>query len=126
MNFLRSVIALCSGFATYRPYRDLALSTSLKHLLKLMILLALVLVISAIPLALQGIDEFARRFDNNRPDFSIHDGKIETQAQQPYSWGNNDLRFVLDTTSTAATLAASTVCRNASSSARAQRTSHSG
>ena len=43
MNFLRSIIALCSGFANYRAYRDLALSTSLKHLLKLIVLLALVL-----------------------------------------------------------------------------------
>ena len=41
MSFLRSVIALCSGFANYRAYRDLALSTSLKHLLKLVMLLAL-------------------------------------------------------------------------------------
>ena len=53
MKFLRSVIALCSGFATYRPYRDLAVTTSLKHLLKLIPLLALVLAICAIPPALR-------------------------------------------------------------------------
>ena len=98
MNFLRTVIALCSGFANYRAYRDLALSTSLKYLLKLITLLALVLVICAVPPALNGIDEFARRFDRHRPDFSIHDGKVVTRAQQPYSWGGNDVRFILDTT----------------------------
>jgi hypothetical protein len=98
MKFLRTVIALCSGFATYRPYRDLAVSTSLKHLLKLVALLALVLAICAIPALQDGMDKFAHRFDEGRPDFSIHDGKIVTRAQQPFSWGNNDLRFILDTT----------------------------
>ena len=100
MNFLRTVIALCSGFATYRPYRDLAVTTSLKHLLKLISLLALVLTVSAIPTARDGMDWFAHHFDQGRPDFSLHDGKIVTQAQQPASWGNDKLRFVLDTTGT--------------------------
>src|SRR5580704_8171876 len=98
MNFLRTVIALCSGFATYRPYRDLAVSTSLKHLLKLISLLSLVLTISAIPAARDGMTWFAHHFDEGRPDFSLHDGKIATQVQQPYSWGNDKLRFILDTT----------------------------
>ena len=98
MNFLRTVIALCSGFATYRPYRDLAVTTSLKHLLKLIALLALVLTISGIPTARDGMERFVQRFDAGRPDFSIHDGKIVTQAQQPFSWGDDNLRFILDTT----------------------------
>ena len=98
MKFLRSVIALCSGFATYRPYRDLPVTTSLKHLLKLMTLLALVLAICAVPAIRDGMDKFAQRFDQGRPDFSVHDGKIVTQAQQPYSWGDDNLRFILDTT----------------------------
>jgi len=98
MNFLRSIIALCSGFANYRAYRDLALSISLKHLLKLIMLLALVLAISAVPPALQAVDEFARRFDDRRPDFSIQDGKIVSHEKQPYLWGNKDARFILDTT----------------------------
>jgi hypothetical protein len=102
MKFLRSVIALCSGFAAYRPYRDLPLTTSLKHLVKLMALLALVLAICAVPAALDGIDAFGRLFDDHRPDFSIHDGKVITQAPQPASWGNNNLRFILDTTSAVA------------------------
>jgi hypothetical protein len=98
MNFLRTVIALCSGFANYRPYRDQALTTSLKHLVKLIALLALVVAISGIPSVLNGTDEFARRFDDHRPAFSIHDGKVMSQEKQPYSWGNNDVRFILDTT----------------------------
>lgn len=98
MNFFRSVIALCSGFKNYRAFRDLAISTSLKHLLKLMILLAIVLDISAVPTLLQGIDKFAELFNAGRPDFSIKEGKVVTQAQQPYSWGDDNLRFILDTT----------------------------
>jgi len=98
MNFLRSVIALCSGFVTYRPYRDLPLSASLKYLLKLIMLLALVLAISGVPPALERIDAFARRFDDRRPEFAIKDGKIVSQAPQPYSWGTRDVRFILDTT----------------------------
>lgn len=98
MNFLRIVIALCSGFANYRAYRDLAITTSLKHLLKLITLLALVLTICAIPQAIDAIDVFAHRFDDHRPAFSIQDGKIVSQEKQPYSWGNQDVRFVLDTT----------------------------
>src|SRR5260370_22693432 len=103
MNFLRTVIALCSGFATYRPYRDLAVTTSLKHLLKLMTLLALVLAICAIPALRDGMERFAHRFDEGRPEFSIHDGKIVTPAQQPFSRGDDHLRFILDTTGSVTT-----------------------
>src|SRR5580704_16266725 len=98
MRFLRSVISLCSGFANYRAYRDLPLTTSLKHLLKLVALLALIVAISGIPAVLEGIDGFARRFDDQCPEFSIRDGKVVSQVKQPYSWGNNDVRFLLDTT----------------------------
>jgi Trk-type K+ transport system membrane component len=98
MKFLRSVIALCSGFASYREFRDLAITTSLKHLLKLVTLLALVVALSAIPTAREAMDWFTHRFDQGRPDFSLHEGKIVTQAQQPASWGDDNLRFILDTT----------------------------
>jgi Protein of unknown function (DUF1189) len=103
MKFLRSVIALCSGFATYRAFRDLPLTTSLKHLLKLMTLLALVVTVSGIPLILDRIDVFVHCFDDRRPDFSIHAGKVTSAEKQPYSWGNNTLRFILDTTGAATT-----------------------
>ena len=98
MNFLRSIIILCSSFANYRAYRDVALSSSIKYLLKLILLLALVLAICAIPPALRAIDEFANRFDNHRPNFSIQNGKIVSHEKQPYSWGTKDARFILDTT----------------------------
>jgi hypothetical protein len=100
MRFLRSVISLCSGFANYRAYRDLPLTTSLKHLLKLMALLALVVAVSGIPTVLDATDLLARRFDDHRPDFSIQDGKVVSQEKQPSSWGNNNVRFILDTTGT--------------------------
>jgi hypothetical protein len=99
MNFLRTVFALCTGFASYRAYRDLPLTTSLKHLVKLITPLALVLAVCAIPLALNGIDAFAHHFDDHRPDFSIKDGKIVTTVTQRVSWGDPKLRFVLDTSS---------------------------
>src|SRR5271170_466520 len=98
MNFLRSVFALCSGFANYRAYRDLALAASLQYLLKLIMLLAFVLAVSAVPPALHAIDELAHRFDDHRPEFSIQDGKIVSRVPQPYSWGGKDARFILDTT----------------------------
>jgi hypothetical protein len=98
MRFLRSVISLCSGFANYREYRDLPVTTSLKHLLKLIVLLAIVVAISGIPAVLEATDLLAQRFDDHRPDFSIQDGKVVSEAKQPYLWGNNNVRFVLDTT----------------------------
>ncbi len=101
INFLRTVFVLCTGFASYRAYRDLPLSSSLKHLVKLMALLALVLAVCAIPLALNGIDEFARLFDDHRPDFSIKNGRIIAMATQPVYWGNDNLRFILDTANAA-------------------------
>jgi hypothetical protein len=103
MTFLRSVIALCSGFTNYRADRDLAVSTSLKHLLKLMMLLSLVLTICAIPPVMEAIDQFSHRFDQQRPDFSIQDGKITSATNQPYSWGDHNVRFILDTTGSVTT-----------------------
>jgi len=101
MNFLRTVFVLCTGFASYRAYRDLPLSSSLKHLVKLIALLALVLAVCAIPLALNWTDRIAGVFDEHRPDFSIQNGRIVTHAPQPAIWGNNSIRFILDTTNTA-------------------------
>jgi hypothetical protein len=101
MNFLRTVFALCTGFASYRAYRDLPLTTSVKHLVKLIALLGLVLAVCAVPLALNGIDEFARHFDDHRPEFSIKGGKIVTPVTERVSWGNPSLRFILDTANAA-------------------------
>jgi hypothetical protein len=98
MNFLRTVIGLCSSFKSYRLIRDLPLTSSMKYLLRLLTLLALILVASFVPLTIEGINEFGRRFDKDRPEFSIRDSKIVTSVPQPYRWGDDDLLFVLDTT----------------------------
>ncbi len=98
MNFPRTVIQLCSSFKSYRQVRDIPVTSSVKYLLKLLTLLALVLIASFLPWAMRGSAEFARRFDKGRPDFTLHDGKITSGAQQPAYWGDSDLQFVLDTT----------------------------
>ena len=98
MNFPQTVIKLCSSFKSYRQVRDIPITSSVKYLLKLMILLALVLMASFLPWALRGSEEFARRFDKDRPAFSLHDGRITSTAKQPATWGDSDLLFVLDTT----------------------------
>jgi len=98
MNFASTVLQLCSSFKSYRQFRDVPVTSSVKYLLKLMALLALVLMASFVPWALRGCAEFARRFDLNRPVFTLHDGKLTSTAAQPAYWGDSDLMFVLDTT----------------------------
>jgi hypothetical protein len=98
MNFFRTVIGLCSSFKSYRTVRDISVTSSVKHLLKLMSLLAVVVVASFIPLTLDGINEFCRRFDQGRPEFAIRDSKVTSSVRQPFTWGDSNLLFVLDTT----------------------------
>jgi len=98
MNFLRTVIALCSSFKSYRQFRDQAVSTSLKHLVKLVSVLSIVLLISFIPWVSTRSNRFARWVDDNFPPFSIHDGKITTTAEQPFYASEGDFLFILDTT----------------------------
>jgi hypothetical protein len=98
MNFLRTVIALCSSFKSYRQVRDLAVSSSLKHLLKLVSVLSVILLISFIPWALARSEIFARWVDQHFPPFSIREGKITTSAPQPFYAKEDDFLFILDTT----------------------------
>jgi hypothetical protein len=98
MNFLRMVIALCSSFKSYRQIRDLAVTTSLKHLLKLVSVLSVILLVSFIPWVLARSDSFARWADQHFPPFSIHDGKISSSATQPFYARDGDFLFILDTT----------------------------
>ncbi len=98
MNFARTVFYLCTSFQSYADIRDQPVTRSVKYLVKLMMLLALALVVGLIPWAIAGANEFIRRFDQDRPDFRLRDGQITTSVQQPYTWGDNNLRFVLDTT----------------------------
>jgi hypothetical protein len=98
MNFPRTVIALCSSFKSYRQVRDLAVSTSLKYLIKLLSVLSVILLMSLIPWALSRSERFASWADQHFPPFSIHDGKITTSAPQPFSASEGDFLFILDTT----------------------------
>jgi hypothetical protein len=98
MNFLRTVIALCSSFKGYRQVRDLAVSTSLKHLVKLMSVLSAILLASFIPWLLAVSDNFAQWADQHFPLFTIDDGKIATSAAQPFYANDGDFLFILDTT----------------------------
>jgi hypothetical protein len=98
MKFLRTVIALCSSFQSYRQVRDLATSTSLKHLIKLVSVLSLVLLISFVPWIFAFSDNFAQWADQHFPPFSIHEGRITTSAPQPFYASDGDFLFILDTT----------------------------
>jgi len=99
MNFARTVIRLCSSFRSYREVRDLPVTSSVRYLLKLMAVLALVLMAGFfVPWAIEGCNKFVQRFDNGRPAFFLRDGHVITSAQQPARWGDADLLFILDTT----------------------------
>jgi len=98
MKFLRTVIALCSSFKSYRQIRDLAVTTSLKHLIKLVSLLSIILLASFIPWTLEFGDNFAQWVDQHFPPFSIRDGKITCSAPQPFYTSEGDFLFILDTT----------------------------
>jgi len=98
VSFFRTVAALCSGFQTYRPYRDLPISSSLKYLVQLMTVLALVLTLVTIPWSLSVGTEFAQWAEAHLPRFAIQDGKIVTSATQPARVQRGDALFILDTT----------------------------
>jgi hypothetical protein len=98
MDFARTIIHLCSNFKSYREIRDLPVTSSVRYLLKLVTLLALVLVANSVPWAIEGCNEFVQRFDKNLPMFSLHDGRLTSDAKQPSYWGDTDLLFILDTT----------------------------
>jgi len=100
VNFLRTVVSLCGGFRTYRAVRDVPLSSALKYLLKLIALLGSVLMLSFIPWVLERTDEFATWVDQNFPAFRIQDGQVVADVEQPYYSGDNNFRFILDTTGT--------------------------
>lgn len=98
MSLLRTIVSLCCGFKAYRQIRDLALTSSMKYLLKLMAVLAVILVASFVPWALQTTREFARWVDEHFPRFSIQEGKVLTDVEQPHYAGDTDFLVILDTT----------------------------
>ncbi|HUK81939.1 MAG TPA: DUF1189 family protein [Verrucomicrobiae bacterium] len=99
MNFFRTTFALCASFRNYRLVRDLPVTTSVKYLLKLLTLLAVLLMVSLVPWALKLGNQFASWVDTHFPPFSIQDGKIVAgDVKQPYTVGDADFLFILDTT----------------------------
>ena len=98
MKFLRTVVALCSSFTSYRQIRDLPITTSLKHLIKLVSVLSVILLASFLPWMFDLSENFAQWVDRHFPPFSIHDGKITSEATQPFYVNDGDFLFILDTT----------------------------
>jgi hypothetical protein len=97
MNFFRTVFAVCAHFQNYRDVRDVPVTTSLKFIGRLLALLTLLFMLASIPRARSFVDNVARHLDHRRPEFALQDGQIITSAKQPYIWGDDALRFVLDT-----------------------------
>jgi len=98
MNFLRSVIALSADSPPIARIATWSLSTSLKHLLKLMILFGARARHQRHPARVAGIDEFARRFDTTVPISPFTTARSKPGPNSLIRGANNDLRFVLDTT----------------------------
>jgi hypothetical protein len=99
MNFFRTTVALCANFRNYRLVRDLPVTASVKYLLKLLTLLALILMASFVPWALRLGNQFASWVDTHFPPFSIRDGKILAgDIKQPFKVSDADFLFILDTT----------------------------
>jgi hypothetical protein len=98
MSFFRTVFALCAHFQNYRAIRDVPVTTSLKFIGRLLALLTFVFMLASIPRVRSFVDNVASQLDHRRPEFGLQDGRIVTTAKQPYIWGDNKLRFMLDTT----------------------------
>src|SRR5262245_26271732 len=104
MNFFRTVFGVCSHFQNYRAVRDAPVTTSVKFVAQLIGLLAVVLVLSAIPRVRADINEFATRRDHTRPDLAALDAKLVTPTTERHTWGDQSLRFILDPTCHAAAI----------------------
>lgn len=100
MNFLRTTLQLCLGFASYRNIRDLPLIASLKHLATLIFLLSLILISVLLPDAIQLTNLATDWTQRHVPPFSIRNGAVVVPATvtQPYRAGDQDFLFLLDTT----------------------------
>lgn len=98
MNFFRTLISLCSSFNSYRAVRDLPITDSLKYLIFLMAGLGAILLASVIPVAMDYGDRFAHWMDDHVTPFSIEDGRVISNLEQPYRVGDTNFSFVVDTT----------------------------
>lgn len=100
MKFLRTVACLCAGFRHYRDIRDVPVSSAIKYLLLLMMLVSLGLLGTLIPWVSGRSEDFAAWVDRHFPPFAIQNGEVVTDVAQPYYSGDDNFRFILDTTGT--------------------------
>lgn len=98
MSFFHTMIRCCSGFQAYREVRDLPMRDSLLYLFRLLLLLGLVLAAVFVPQTWQFANTVADWSERNLPPFRIEQGKLRTNAPQPYRAGDRHFLFVLDTT----------------------------
>lgn len=101
MNFLRTLLGVCSGMKFYRLALDWTPAEALKYLLKLALLLALIDTPIFLHNSFQWADSTLKRLENAKvlPEFSIEKGRVRTASPQPYSRLFRDFAFVLDTIS---------------------------
>ena len=72
---------------------------SLKYLIKLTTLLAIIGLVSFIPVASEMVETFAQWADQHLPAFALKDGKVQTEVETTLSNGRQLIsRFILDTT----------------------------
>lgn len=100
MNFLRTTLHLCLGFASYRDIRDISPTASLKHVAKLILLLTTILTICFLAETIQLLNIVTDWTQRNVPSFRIHNGAVVVPptVTQPYRAGDRDFLFLLDTT----------------------------
>jgi len=100
VNFLRTVASLCASFRAYRAIRDVPVSSAIKYLLLLMLLVSLGLLASFVPWAFGRGEDFAAWVDGHFPPFAIRNGEVVTAVAQPHYGGDENFRLILDTTGT--------------------------
>jgi hypothetical protein len=98
MSFFKAAITFCGNFHAYRLIRDQPFTKSIKYLLKLLTVLSIILLAGFLPRALRVAAEFSKWIDKHCPPFAIRDGHVETAVAQPYTSGDENFLFVLDTT----------------------------
>lgn len=101
MDFLRTLLGVCSGMKFYRLALDWTPANALKYLLKL----ALFLALTSSPIVLWNGYRWANaaldqlEYSKVLPEFFIKGGRVHATAPQPYRRVFQDFALVLDTTS---------------------------
>jgi hypothetical protein len=98
VNFFRKIVHLCVGFGNYRDVLDVPFGAALGYLVRLLALLVVVLLVALAPWLWGEADAAAKWFEQKGPKFALHEGKVITEATQPFRARRDDFVFVLDTT----------------------------